>query len=290
MGESTKERKNYSAGLGEIRIVHRETFSIGGRRTSRQGVFEGIKPAPKKAILGDYMNSNEQINYGKILVVEDDPATRETLRIWLKKSGFSPIFAENGPTGLQAFLTEKPQMLILDVMLPGMDGLELCRKIRQSSTVPILMLSARDDFTDKILGLEMGADDYLAKPFQPQELIARVRAQMRRRQRDIVEDVEVLEYGDFRLELEGRSVTFRDEQLALTPTEFRIFQLLAASPGATLSRERIIESLWGEEFDGEVRTVDSHARNLRHKLKGCGFVDGLIESVWGVGYRLPKLA
>ena len=135
----------------------------------------------------------------------------------------------------------------------------------------------------------MGADDYLAKPFQPQELVARVRAQLRRRQRDFNDDEQVIEYGEFRLEVEGRSVSFREEQLALTPTEFRIFQLLAASPGATLSRERIIESLWGDDFDGEVRTVDSHARNLRHKLKGCGFVDGLIESVWGVGYRLPKL-
>ena len=235
------------------------------------------------------MNPKSEINYGKILVVEDDPATRETLRIWLKKSGFNPVFAENGPDGLQAFLTEKPQMIILDVMLPGIDGLDLCRKIRQTSSLPILMLSARDDFTDKILGLEMGADDYLAKPFQPQELIARVRAQLRRRQLDDSQDEETIEYGEFRLEIEGRSATYRSEPLGLTPTEFRIFQLLASSPGATLSRERIIEALWGEDFDGEVRTVDSHARNLRHKLKGCGFADGLIESVWGVGYRLPKL-
>ena len=112
------------------------------------------------------MITKSEINYGKILVVEDDPATRETLRIWLKKSGFTPVFAENGPTGLQAFLTEKPHMVILDVMLPGIDGLELCRKIRQTSSLPILMLSARDDFTDKILGLEMGADDYLSR-FNP---------------------------------------------------------------------------------------------------------------------------
>lgn len=228
------------------------------------------------------------INYGKILVVEDDPATRETLRIWLKKSGFNVIFANDGPTGMQAFLTEQPHLIVLDVMLPGMDGLELCRKVRQSSSIPILMLSARDDFTDKILGLEVGADDYLAKPFQPQELIARVRAQLRRQKLDKSSEEEIVEYGEFQLEVDGRLASFRGETIGLTPTEFKIFQLLASSPGTTFSRERIIEFLWGDEFEGEVRTVDSHARNLRHKLKGCGFKDGLLESVWGVGYRLPR--
>jgi len=228
------------------------------------------------------------INYGKVLVVEDDPATRETLRIWLKKSGFGVVFAHDGPTGMQAFLTEKPNLVILDVMLPGMDGLELCRKIRQNSSLPIVMLSARDDFTDKILGLEVGADDYLAKPFQPQELVARVRAQLRRQQLDRTDEQTVIEYGDFRLEIDGRAATFQGEPLSLTPTEFKVFELLASNPGTTFSRERIIECLWGDDFQGEVRTIDSHARNLRYKLKGCGFHEGLLESVWGVGYRLPR--
>ncbi len=233
------------------------------------------------------MTVHSDINYGKILVVEDDSVTRETLRIWLKKSGFNPVFAESGPHGLQAFLTEDPQMVILDIMLPGIDGLELCRKIRRKSAVPILMLSARDDFTDKILGLEMGADDYMAKPFEPQELIARVRAQLRRRQLDDSPQQEVTVYGEFRLDSEALIATYQDQALSLTPTEFRIFRLLASSPGAAFSRERIIEYIWGDHFDGDVRTVDSHARNLRAKLKE--HEDGLIESVWGVGYRLARL-
>ena len=178
-------------------------------------------------------------------------------------------------------------MVILDIMLPGLDGFELCRKIRQRSFVPILMLSARDDFTDKILGLEMGADDYLAKPFQPQELIARVRAQLRRSQFEASAPSDFIDYGDFRLDLEARRVTYQDEELGLTPTEFRLFHLLASSPGATFSRERIIEYLWGDDFDGGVRTIDSHARNLRGKLKS--YEDGLIESVRGVGYRVIRL-
>jgi DNA-binding response OmpR family regulator len=237
------------------------------------------------------MQTGTNINYGKILVVEDDSATRETLRIWLDKSGFTPIFADTGPNGLQAFLTEKPDLVILDIMLPGMDGLEVCRKIRQTSTLPIVMLSARDDFTDKIMGLEVGADDYLAKPFHPQELVARVRAQLRRQDLDkeVQEGEQSVSYGEFLLDVQGHFATFREESLGLTPTEFGIFQLLASNPGSTYSRDRIIEFLWGEDFQGENRTVDSHVRNLRHKLKGCGFPDGLLESVWGVGYRLPRV-
>lgn len=230
------------------------------------------------------------INYGKILVVEDDPATRETLRIWLDRSGFRPIFADSGPRGMQAFLTEKPNLMIVDIMLPGMDGLELCRRIRRDSSLPILMLSARDDFTDKILGLEMGADDYMSKPFHPPELIARVRAQLRRRDLDGKHtDDETLTYGDFFLDIGGHLATYKGESIGLTPTEFGVFQLLASNPGSTFSRERIIDFLWGEDFQGETRTVDSHVRNLRHKLKGCGFQEGLLESVWGVGYRLPRI-
>jgi len=231
------------------------------------------------------------IDYGKILVVEDDAATRETLRVWLTRSGYTVVFAVDGPQGYQAFLTEKPDLIVLDIMLPGMDGLEICRKVREKSPIPILMLSAQDEFSDKILGLEVGADDYLAKPFHPKELIARIRAQLRRRDLDQAaqeEDVEVVEHGDLQLDQNSHRALYKGEPLKLTKTEFRILFFLLSNVGASLERERILEYLWGQDFDGEARTVDSHVRNLRKKLTDAGLSPEFVESVWGVGYRIPK--
>lgn len=232
-----------------------------------------------------------KIDYGKILVVEDDPAIRETLRVWLGNSGFSVVFADTGPGGLQAFRTESPDLMILDVMLPEMDGLEVCRKVREKSNIPILMLSAQGEFSDKILGLELGADDYLAKPFHPKELIARIRAQLRGRglaeKESSLQGLQV-SYGDLDLNSESYIASFAGKAMDLTRTEFGILFLLASNPGATFSRDRILTHLWGNDFQGEERTVDSHVRNLRHKLKKYGCLGGLVESVWGVGYRLPK--
>lgn len=234
-----------------------------------------------------------EINYGKVLVVEDDFATRETIRVWLSKSGFKVILAADGPQGLQAQLTERPDIIVLDIMLPGLDGYEICRRIRGRSNVPILMLSAQGEATDRILGLELGADDFLPKPFEPKELVARIRARLRGRKLASEEPSgpdSYVEYGTIRLNSEAHTVFIGDDELSLTKTEFGILHLLIANAGAAMSREKIITLLFGDDFEGEERTIDSHVRNLRAKLKKAGFRKGLVESVWGVGYKLPRKA
>lgn len=224
-----------------------------------------------------------------VLVVEDDPAIRETLRVWLGRSGFRVLFAVDGPEGLEAFRTERPDLIVLDIMLPGLDGLEVCRRIRESSDVPIVMLSAQSDYSDKVNGLDVGADDYLAKPFHPRELVARVRARLRRRVPGLASsEGDSVSYQNIRLDLKNFVASHQSGPVPLTRTEFGILHLLASNPGASFTRERILNHLRGYDFEGEIRTVDSHVRNLRGKLKRIGYQDGLIESVWGVGYRLPR--
>ena len=204
--------------------------------------------------------------YGKILVVEDDSAIRETLRVWLNRSGFNTLFAVKGSDGLQAFRREKPDLVILDVMLPEIDGLEFCKRIREFSTAPVLMLSALGEATDRILGLEVGADDYLCKPFNPNEIVARVRALLRRsrfsRQSDPMEKSAVT-YGELRLDPDGHVARWQGEPLQLTPLEFDIFHLLVSNPGSTITREKFLNKVWGDDNVGDHRTVDSHIRNLR---------------------------
>lgn len=225
-------------------------------------------------------------------MVEDDPGTRETVRVWLTQAGFQVLSASDGPQGLQSYLTERPDLVVLDLRLPGMDGLEVCRRIRQQSAVPIIMLSAQGESSDRILGLELGADDYLGKPFDPKELIARVRAQIRGRglsQSVHHRKMTVVDYGELQLDLDRHVARLKSEELNLTRTEFGILHLLVSNQGSAFSRERILRHLWGDEIRGDERTVDSHVRNLRGKLRELGFVKGLVESVWGVGYRVPRL-
>lgn len=231
--------------------------------------------------------------YGKILVVEDDSAIRETLRVWLNRSGFSTLFAVKGSDGLQAFRREKPDLVILDVMLPEIDGLEFCKRIREFSTAPVLMLSALGEATDRILGLEVGADDYLCKPFNPNEIVARVRALLRRskfsRADEMSAEKRAVVYADLRLEPDGHLAHWKGSPLQLTPLEFDILHLLVSNPGSTITREKFLNKVWGEDSLGDHRTVDSHIRNLRKKVRKAGCPPSMIESVWGVGYRVPRL-
>ena len=234
-----------------------------------------------------------QVCYGKILAIEDDSSIRETLRIWLSRSGFQVFFAISGLEGLQAFRRESPDVVILDVMLPEIDGLEICKKIRESSAAPVLMLSALSEDTDKIMGLEVGADDYLAKPFNPRELVARVRALFRRlkvQTRAEDEPAQNIEYGDLLLNREGHRAFFRDKPLNLTPIEFSMLVVLVGNAGIAFSRDKLLTRVWGDDFVGDERTVDSHIRNLRKKFRAVGCTDGLIESVWGIGYRVASLS
>lgn len=217
-----------------------------------------------------------------VLIVDDEPSIVELARVYLAREGFQVESAENGPTAIERVVQRTPALVILDVMLPGMDGFEVCRRLRERSEVPILMLTARGDDTDKIVGLELGADDYLAKPFNPRELTARVKAILRRAQSGERQS-RALQVGDLTIDLERRQVTCEGRSIELRTKEFDLLVALARNPGVVLSRDRLLEIVWGYDFLGESRTVDVHLSRLRDKLEGTS---GAIEAVRGVGYRL----
>ena len=226
----------------------------------------------------------------RILVVEDEANIASFVAVYLKKAGFEVSVARNGSEALAKAGTEAPTLIILDLMLPDLDGIEVCRRIRQRSDVPILMLTARDDDVDKIIGLEVGADDYLTKPFNPRELVARVKSILRRsttRRRD--PEVALLEHGALRIDSGRREVTVGGEEVQLAPKEFDLLWELLDHRGLVLTRDQLLERVWGYTFAGDTRTVDVHVRQLRRKLgEACPIV-----TVWGVGYKVatdPKAA
>jgi two-component system alkaline phosphatase synthesis response regulator PhoP len=216
-----------------------------------------------------------------LLLVDDEKSIVELERMYLEKEGYQIQVAYDGKVALEKFRATRPAAIILDLMLPGMDGWEVCRRIRQESDVPIIMLTARDQDVDKIVGLELGADDYLTKPFNPRELVARVKAIFRRvapapkTQRAVV--------GDVTLDQDRREVTAADKPVVLRTKEFDLLAVLMQNPGIVLTRERLLEIAWGFDFPGETRTVDVHVAHLRKKLTGA---KTQIETVSGVGYKL----
>ncbi|MEW6547704.1 MAG: response regulator transcription factor [Bacillota bacterium] len=217
-----------------------------------------------------------------ILVVEDEPKIREIVRAYLQRDGFSVEEAEDGEEALRKAKEVSPQLVILDLMLPGVDGWEVCRQIRRTSDVPIIMLTARGEEADRVAGLELGADDYVPKPFSPRELVARVKAVLRRT-RPEREKGQVLQYGDLVIDLACRSVVCRGCEVSLTPREFDLLWFLAKSPGRVFTRETLLQQVWGYEYLGDTRTVDAHVKNLREKLGPVG--GQFIRTVWGVGYK-----
>ncbi len=223
----------------------------------------------------------------QILTVEDEPETARMVRFYLEREGFSVAAAQDGPSGEDTFCREKPNLVILDLMLPGFDGLELCRRIRQRSTVPVLMLTARAEDTDKTIGLGIGADDYLTKPFSPTELVARVKALLRRAYQ-FTEPPRPTLLGGPRLLMDParRQVTLDGHPLDLTPTEFDLLHLLMGNPGWAFSRSHLLEKVWGYEDDAGEETVTAHMSNLRRKL-GTEGAD-LIRTVRGVGYAYEQ--
>lgn len=223
----------------------------------------------------------------KILIVDDDPRLRDLVRLALERAGHDVITAADGRSALIHAAREAPDLIVLDVGMPGMDGFECCRRIRANSEVPVLFLTARDDEVDRILGLEMGADDYVTKPFSPRELVARVRTILKRTMR--VTEPELLARGRIRLDLRARQCRVDTNEVALTATEFDLLSRLMAEPDRLAARTVLISALWGAQSAVSDRTLDSHLRNLRRKLAegGCA---GAIETVHGQGMRLGACA
>ncbi|HSO28290.1 MAG TPA: response regulator transcription factor [Candidatus Sulfomarinibacteraceae bacterium] len=217
-----------------------------------------------------------------ILVVDDAPNIVELVRLYLEGAGFATVVATDGPSAVELHRTHRPDLVILDLMLPGMDGFEVCRAIRREADTPVLMLTARTDDVDAIVGLELGADDYVTKPFNPRALVARVKAILRRTD-GTVRLGRPIEVGTLRIDPRRRAVAVGDRAVELRPREFDLLAALARDPGVVLSREALLEDVWGTDFAGETRTVDVHVSELRRKLGPDG---PTIESVRGIGYRL----
>ena len=223
----------------------------------------------------------------KILVVDDDPNVVKLVRLYLERDGHEVITASDGVAGLELARKEQPSLIVLDLMLPRMDGMEVCRILRAESSVPVVMLTAMVEEDDRLAGFDLGADDYVTKPFSPRELAARVRAVLRRtaRERDDTGPV-LLESGPFAVDLRQRTVSVAGTPIALTPTEFRLLALLVREPGRTFTREQIIDRVFGYDFDGFDRTVDAHMSSLRRKVDAVPGTAKRIQTVYGSGYRL----
>ncbi len=217
-----------------------------------------------------------------VLVIEDEENIASFVSMYLKKEGYIIYTASTGGEGMMLAAEKAPSVVILDLMLPDMDGFEVCRRLRRDSDVPIIMLTARDASTDKVVGLELGADDYITKPFDPRELVARVKSVLRRVQAHSQAPAGPVTVGDVSLDTERREVTMSGRPVKLTAKEFDLLNYLMLNKGLALSRQQLLERVWGYDFLGDTRTVDVHVNQLRKKLG-----DGeLIETIWGVGYKL----
>ena len=219
---------------------------------------------------------------GRVLVVDDDPALAEMLGIVLQTEGFEPSFVADGDRALAAFRATKPDLVLLDLMLPGTDGIDVCRQIRAESGTPIVMLTARGDTVDVVLGLECGADDYIIKPFKPKELVARMRARLRRNDNATSE---VLHIGDVTIDVAGHVVSRDDAPIALTPLEFDLLAALARKPGHVFTREQLLEQVWGYRHAADTRLVNVHVQRLRAKVERDPERPELVVTVRGVGYK-----
>jgi DNA-binding response OmpR family regulator len=220
----------------------------------------------------------------KILVVEDEAHITRTLRLYLEQAGYQVVIISDGALAMPAFRHEKPDLVILDLHLPHVDGWEICRQIRREGDTPIIMLTARSEESDKLIGLELGADDYVTKPFSPREVTARVRVVLRR-SRGQVQPPPILRADTLILDLEAHTVTRADQPLDLTPTEFDILAALMRHPGQVFTRLQLVEATQGGAYEGYERVIDQHIKNLRAKLGDDARAPRFIQTVFGVGYR-----
>lgn len=220
----------------------------------------------------------------KILICDDQPIIHETLGVYLENEGFEHISAMDGAEALSLANTAKPDLILLDLMMPKVSGIEVCRKIRAESRVPIIMLTAKGEEIDRILGLELGADDYIVKPFSAREVVARVKAVLRRFTNAKEEPQKVLRFDNLEININNYDVRVNGEKIAFTPKEVEIFQLLASHPGRVYEREQILSQVWGYDYCGDTRAVDTQIKRIRQKLPQEG-VSWSIKTVYGVGYK-----
>lgn len=219
----------------------------------------------------------------RILVVDDDRNISEVIKLYLKKEGYEVSLAHDGQAGIDEFNREAPALIVLDIMMPRLDGWEVLKQIRKTSSVPVIMLSAKGETFDKVLGLELGADDYITKPFDPKEFIARVKA-VTRRANHMEEESSVIEYEDLNINISNYTVSYKGETVEMPPKEIELLYFLASHPNKVFTREQLLQQVWDFEFFGDSRTVDVHIKRLRKKLsdQNSGWE---IKTVWGVGYK-----
>lgn len=222
-----------------------------------------------------------------ILIIEDEPELVKVLSSYLEKAGYTVLSAYRGDTGISVFEHKRPDLVLLDLNLPGMDGLDVAREIRRKGNTPIIMLTARVDETDQLIGLELGADDYIPKPFSPRVVVARVRAVLRRIQ-DTPAEKHLLHAADLEIDLSAHAVSRGEETIELTPTEFNLLVSMAKQPGRAFTRLQMLEAVQGVAYEGYERTIDAHIKNLRAKLEQDTKNPRYIETVFGVGYRFAR--
>ncbi|MBR6221155.1 MAG: response regulator transcription factor [Clostridia bacterium] len=222
----------------------------------------------------------------RILLVDDDPNIRQLVNLYLVKEGFEVDMADQGDEALKQFRASPPNLMLLDVMLPGMDGWQVLREARKTSNIPIIMLTAKDEVFDKVLGLELGADDYIAKPFDMKELVARIKAVIRRYQApEPAEAGKELVFPGLTVNISQYSVTYMGRELEMPPKELELLNFLASHPNQVFTREQLLEQVWGYDYFGDSRTVDVHVKRLREKLTEGEKMGWQIKTVWGVGYK-----
>ena len=223
----------------------------------------------------------------KILIVDDDTNISELLSLYMMKEFFETLCVEDGENALRAFDTFKPDLILLDLMLPGMDGYQICREIRKTSQVPIILLSAKGEVFDKVLGLELGADDYIIKPFDSKEVVARVKAVLRRTstapEKAAETKSDVVEYKDLTINLSNYSVNYMGKNIDMPPKEIELLYFLASSPNQVFTREQLLDHIWGYEYVGDTRTVDVHIKRIREKIKDND--SWALSTVWSIGYK-----
>ena len=220
----------------------------------------------------------------KIMIVDDDSNICELLRLYLEKEGFSTVIARNGVQALDLFAKESPDLILLDVMMPELDGWQVCREIRKKSDCPIIMITAKSEVFDKVLGLELGADDYVVKPFEGKEVVARVKAVLRRTNVNDRRDVREVSYDGLYINMENYELRVRGTVVSTPPKEMELIYHLASNPNRVYTRDQLLDEVWGFEYYGDSRTVDVHVKRLREKLDGVSDKWEL-KTVWGVGYK-----